>query len=159
MSRVLSCGAVNNSLTSNVVKVSSLVSTNYIVPNGNGEIYVQGLTPSIVVANIPINEDTFDANGDSLVAFIAGPDVRLVSIGEIHVVSSSVSSSVSVLKNGTVGLTSLTTFDDSANVSRIVNINTPNNILLNGDLIVLKLFGGVLTDLQGGVITLTFVVL
>lgn len=159
MSRVLTCSPASSTLATNVLRVKNFVRTNRIVSNGNLEIDIEGLTPSVVVSDIPVDVETFSADGESRIVFIASQRVRLVGVGEAHQFGGATDSKVLVKKNGS----SLITVVDEINkgsglpVSKVVNSN--NNIINAGEFVSFELAGGIPTSLVGGVITLTFNVL
>lgn len=159
MSRVLTCSPAQSALSTNILRVKNFVRTNRIVSNGNLEIDVEGLTPSVVVSNIPVDVETFSADGESRIVFIANQRVRLVGIGEAHQTASSVDSQLLVKKNGS---SLISVVDDLVRVagfpvSKVVN--SANNIINAGEFVSLELTGGIPTSLAGGIITLTFNVL
>lgn len=159
MSRVLTCSPAQSALSTNILRVKNFVRTNRIVSNGNLEINVEGLTPSVVVSNIPIDAGTFSADGESRIVFIADKRVRLVGVGEAHQFGGATDSQLLVKKNGS----SLITVVDEINkgsgfpVSKVVN--SANNIVNAGEFVSIELTGGLPTALVGGIITLTFNVL
>ena len=159
MSRVLTCSSAQSALSTNVLRVKNFVRTNRIVSNGNLEIEVEGLTPSVIVSDVSVDSETFSADGESRIVFIADRKVRLVGVGEAHQFGGNTDSKVLDKKNGN----SLITVVDEINkgsafpVSKVVNSN--NNIISAGEFVSFELAGGLPTNLVGGVITLTFNVL
>lgn len=159
MSRVLTCSPASSILATNILRVKNFVRTNRIVSNGNLEIDVEGLTPSVVVSNIPVDSETFSADGESRIVFIADKRVRLVGVGEAHQFGGATDSQILVKKNGSSLITVVNEINKGSGfpVSQVVNSN--NNIVNAGEFVSFELAGGLPTNLVGGVITLTFNVL
>lgn len=159
MSRVLTCSSAQSALSTNILRVKNFVRTNRIVSNGNLEIDVEGLTPSIIISNSPIDSETFSADGESRIVFIADRRVRLVGVGEAHQIGGDTDSKVLVKKNGNSLITVVNEINKGSTlpVSKVVNSN--NNIINAGEFVSFELAGGIPTSLVGGIITLTFNVL
>jgi len=159
MSRVLSCSKVSDGISASTVRVSKFLRTNRIISNSNSEIKVTGLTPALIVANIPINEETFTGDGSVIVGLIVDRKVRVVSVGEIHANKSAVNSSISVSKNVTDFIVSVNSLTENNGESTVTVVSSVNNVLYNGDLLSLTLNGAIPSGLVGGVITVTLNIL
>ena len=141
------CQLPSSGTSCSCLSVSEVLYTDYIVPPmPGGVIKIQGLEPELIVSNF-----TFDA-GDlvgELPVFIADRKVILVSVGFVaNVYSSNVASKLLVNKLGNGQLTNVDLSSPSVGGVGIA--------LAVGDVVSVVLTGGVPTNLDNGVLTLTF---
>lgn len=146
---------LQNNIYTSTINVKNGIYTNNIEPFNNNRVQIDGLTPKLIVANIPIEYSNFGADGDFILGYINNTPGYILSISESHFIASSVDTQLLVQINNNLTVTTLDNLNGPTVTPNTKFLTGSNTYLASNSYLTVKLNGAIPTNLSGCIITIT----